>query len=471
MDREHCALLSRELGEQLGGTGPVVGGWVALEHPGPWSPKAPTDVELGPLAAHLDVAGVRVQLIRPVHHQHVPLPQPTGHTVLLAHAGVDPSERWVERVVVDDLAGLADLDPTTVLRPTRPGLGEVVDHDVWLVCVHARRDACCAVHGRPVAAALDAAGIEVWETTHTGGHRFAATAVVLPDGLSLGRLDTVDAVGTATDLAHGVLPPGLLRGRCAVPRPVQAAEAALRTELGATARHGVLPVGHHAGDGGTTVALLDVAGARWTATVTTSPASPARPVSDGAAPTEPDHHDVTDLRRDVVVGPPVGSTVVVDESKYPGTQHWRFAGTVLGTDERGTWLGMPRGTVAQRGDEPPRRLATSFVVLVPHEDPWVVEHYADHDEVVTYVNIGTRPRWEGDRVTQVDLDLDVVRTHDGDVRVLDRDEFATHRRTLGYPQRLVDLAETAATRAVAVLESGEDPFGAARWLARLTDGA
>lgn len=294
MDREHCALLSRELGESLGGTAPEVTGWIAVEHPGPWTPKAPTRTELGAVADHLDHPGVRRQLIRPVQHQHVPLPQPHGHAVLLAHAAVAPEQRWVERLHIHRLGELADLDPAVVRSPEPPGLGEAVDHDVWLVCAHARRDACCAVHGRPVAAALEAAGVEVWETTHTGGHRFAATAVVLPDGLSLGRLDTVDATEVAADLATGALPPGLLRGRCAAPRPAQAAEVALRQRLGRHGRDEVLPGEVVEGDEGTSTVTLSTHGERWTAHVRRGAAEPPRPVSDGAAPTRPDTWTVSD---------------------------------------------------------------------------------------------------------------------------------------------------------------------------------
>lgn len=300
MEREHCALLSRELGEELAGTAPVVTGWIAVEHPGPWTPKAPTELELGVVAGHLDVPGVRRQLIRPVQHQHVALPQPYGHTVLLGHGAVRPDQRWLERLHVDRLAELADLDPSVVLSPQAPGLGEAVDHDVWLVCAHARRDACCAVHGRPVAAALEVAGVEVWETTHTGGHRFAATAVVLPDGLSLGRLDTVDATSVAADLAAGTLPPGLLRGRCAAQRQAQAAEVALRQRLGRFGRDGVLPgelTEHVEDDGDVTTVTLTSHGERWVARVRAGEAEPARPVSDGADPTRPDTWTVTDLKR------------------------------------------------------------------------------------------------------------------------------------------------------------------------------
>lgn len=293
MDRVECALIARELGEGLAGTAAHTTGWVAVEHPGPWTPRAPTRAELGGVAAHLDVDGVRVQLVRPVQHTHDTLPRAAGHTVLLAHAAVQPSDRWVERLHVDDLRELLQLDPQVVLSPEAPGLGEPVDHDVWLVCTHARRDACCAVHGRPAAHALHDAGVEVWETTHTGGHRFAATAVVLPDGLSLGRLDTVDVVAVAHAFADGHLPADLLRGRCAVARAGQAAEAALRERLGVDGRDAVLPA--DGGEGGTVALLAD--GELWVAEVEPHDAEPPRPVSDGAEPTHPTSWVVTSLAR------------------------------------------------------------------------------------------------------------------------------------------------------------------------------
>lgn len=72
---------------------------------------------------------------------------------------------------------------------------------------------------------------------------------------------------------------------------------------------------------------------------------------------------------------------------------------------------MPRGTPARRAGGPVRELL-SFVVLVPAADPWIVECYLDHPEVVAYVNIGTVPEITGGEVVQVDLDLDVVLRHD-----------------------------------------------------------
>jgi hypothetical protein len=56
--------------------------------------------------------------------------------------------------------------------------GEVSEEPIYLVCTHGRHDACCAVRGRPVAAALAAAYPErTWECSHIGGDRFAANVV------------------------------------------------------------------------------------------------------------------------------------------------------------------------------------------------------------------------------------------------------------------------------------------------------
>jgi hypothetical protein len=62
--------------------------------------------------------------------------------------------------------------------------GEVVD---LLVCTHGRRDACCGARGTELLGELSAVAalgelpnVRLWRTSHTGGHRFAPTAVTLP---------------------------------------------------------------------------------------------------------------------------------------------------------------------------------------------------------------------------------------------------------------------------------------------------
>jgi len=102
-----------------------------------------------------------------------------------------------------------------------------------LVCVHGRRDRCCALHGSAVFRAIQAQGIDVWQTSHLGGHRFAACALWLPDGLMYGRLRAEHTSDFVTARRAGEI--GELdrfRGRCAHDRPTQAAEIFLRRRLG-----------------------------------------------------------------------------------------------------------------------------------------------------------------------------------------------------------------------------------------------
>jgi hypothetical protein len=156
----------------------------------------------------------------------------------------------------------------------------------------------------------------------------------------------------------------------------------------------------------------------------------------------------------------------VDSRKWRDRPHWQFSTDYLGEDEHGAWLHAPAGTVAQRGDEPPRAITAGFVGLAPHRAWWFVDFYWDHPLWTMYVNIATPCEWHGDRVTQIDLDLDVVRTLDGAVEILDEDEFIDHQVRYEYPQNLIDGALAATETAVNMLEQTREPFAVAadRWL-------
>jgi hypothetical protein len=96
------------------------------------------------------------------------------------------------------------------------------------VCTHGRRDACCGhwgaeLYGELADAAL--AGVRVRRTSHTGGHRFAPTALSFPDGYAWAHLDAT-LVATLLDAAADPTPLlGHCRGSSAVAGgPAQAAD-------------------------------------------------------------------------------------------------------------------------------------------------------------------------------------------------------------------------------------------------------
>lgn len=256
-----CAVLSHALGEPVAGTASQIRSWLLLEQRGPWGAEAREDVltaVLPPdLLAELDRLwrgrGLRPLLIRrPGRSGDGPL------TVLMASSVA--GRLWVERLLLTDLREVAGLDLARIAAGV-PGQGEPVDGPVFLVCTHGAKDMCCAVSGRPVAAALaraEPAG--TWECSHVGGDRFAANVVALPDGLMYGRVPPERTAELAAATRSGRLVLDLLRGRSRDPFAAQAAEIEVRRQQGLTGTGDVEVLGTEAVGGGVRV-LLTVAGA------------------------------------------------------------------------------------------------------------------------------------------------------------------------------------------------------------------
>ncbi len=151
----------------------------------------------------------------------------------------------------------------------------------------------------------------------------------------------------------------------------------------------------------------------------------------------------------------------MDSRKWPDHKHWQYLMHRLGENQHGVWLYAPGDTIAQRGNEPPKQVEAAMVVLIPRGTWWTAEFCWDHPWLSVYVNIGTPCEWNGDRVSQIDLDLDVVRLLDGSVETIDEDEFADHQIRYNYPQDLIDSARAAANEAAEMLEDRVEPFGSA----------
>jgi hypothetical protein len=219
-----CAELSLAAAEPLAGTAVSdTTRFVVLEHAPPWGPLGVEDSGLPEdvvRALQQLGKGVRVQLARrrePGQGVRLYLADPTGlHALTLERA---------EDLLALDLAAWSR-------GGEAPGAREQAA--LYLVCVHGKRDRCCALLGLPVYKALhERVGDRVLETTHLGGHRFAATLLVLPHGVCYGRVEASDVPaliesserGEWFDLARA-------RGRCAYGSEAQAAEIALRQRTG-----------------------------------------------------------------------------------------------------------------------------------------------------------------------------------------------------------------------------------------------
>lgn len=155
-----------------------------------------------------------------------------------------------------------------------------------------------------------------------------------------------------------------------------------------------------------------------------------------------------------------------DGRKWPEVPHWQYEMLPLGEDSYGLWFHVPAGTMTQRGQDPPGKEEVGFVHLITRNAWWTAEFYRGHRWLSRYVNIGTPCAWEETSVSQVDLDLDVVRRNDGSVDIIDEDEFELHQVRYGYPQHLIDQARRTADSMYDVLVAHDEPFDAVgeHWL-------
>ncbi|HTY73703.1 MAG TPA: sucrase ferredoxin [Actinomycetes bacterium] len=222
-------MASRARVDPLAGTAPPIERYLLVEHPGPWGASAhPTQDLPRPQGDALRAAaarlGARLLLIRRPGRQSRPDQLRWGY----ADARL-ATLRWG---TCSDLTS-ASFDP----EEATPG------EAAYLVCTQGRHDRCCAIDGRPVAAALARLRPEqTWECTHVGGDRFAANVVVLPHGLAYGRVGPDDAAELVAAYEAGRLVPRLLRGRTTGPPALQYVAAQIRRLTGSAGVDDVEPL-------------------------------------------------------------------------------------------------------------------------------------------------------------------------------------------------------------------------------------
>ena len=172
------------LGEPLPGSAKQQRVYVILEWPHGWS----RDVLDGGVFGEELTARLKEKLGDEAGLQLIRHPGRDGRRIEEHHLFlVFADQAKMELLKVDGPEAILDLD---LAGPGRNG-AEAVESPLVLVCTHGKRDVCCALKGRPLVAALSERnpGTVVWETSHTKGHRFAPSILLMPWGYSYGRLN------------------------------------------------------------------------------------------------------------------------------------------------------------------------------------------------------------------------------------------------------------------------------------------
>jgi hypothetical protein len=248
--RAPCSDQSLARDDQMHGTASAGQRWLLLELAGAWGHSAflqsPTiiDPKLGhAVVRRAEAAGMRIAAIR-------------------RHGRRSETPRW-RWFVADSRLGHETLHhgevsgPREYLELALDGSdGEPVSGPLVAVCAHGRHDQCCAVRGRAAVAAISAEYPEfTWECSHLGGDRFAATMLVLPEGLCYGRVDSTDASRLVDLYLQRRLDDTFLRGRTSLPHTVQAAQHYARQELGDDRIDSLAPLEVEPDEGTTRVVL------------------------------------------------------------------------------------------------------------------------------------------------------------------------------------------------------------------------
>ncbi|MEU7852683.1 sucrase ferredoxin [Nonomuraea sp. NPDC049141] len=226
--------------------------WLLVEYDGPW-PSHLESFELperiSKLVQRALERGIRPQLIRRPGRRA--RPQEQDLRVLVGYAiGPNP---WLASGVI---AGPEDLDLDALVAGVVPESCILEDEPVFLVCTHAKRNACCARIGLPLARTLAENWPDrVWETSHVGGDRYAANLVCLPHGIFYGSMSQAAAIAAANAYRSGEIILDRYRGRAGIPEPLQAVEHFARTHTGERSV-GAVAVESSRSDGDVTEAIV-----------------------------------------------------------------------------------------------------------------------------------------------------------------------------------------------------------------------
>ncbi len=182
-----CAEWARsEHVDPIGSAGSYAG-FLCVEWRRPW-PRDLSEVEaLAPLSAEAARRRLRLQGILAVDG--------SGPACVVLYQNTDAGGFTAYRRSEAECAPGDVVAAATELLAAGPGgSGEAAPAADVLVCTHGRRDTCCGSRGTALLGQVDEsgalpAGSRLWATTHTGGHRFAPNAIVLPEGTVWGFLD------------------------------------------------------------------------------------------------------------------------------------------------------------------------------------------------------------------------------------------------------------------------------------------
>lgn len=233
---DYCSQIAQSENTPLYGTAAYFKVGLLIEYTNPWRNKALGNNDLpDEVNAWLDAQKAAIDGFRPFfikRDKQLSATHPFGSgTVYLAIT--DSTQPRLYKFTIGSADDLMALDLAAIIAGTSDH--QPVDDTVVAVCTNGTHDRCCAKFGLPVYQAFaKEEGIEAWQVTHIGGHRYAATAIALPLGIVYGFLSPENVPVVAQTIHNKNVHLPTYRGRTFYRGYINAADYFIRKETGQT---------------------------------------------------------------------------------------------------------------------------------------------------------------------------------------------------------------------------------------------
>ncbi len=347
MTPNFCAIANRQIGEDLIGTAGHYQTYVLIECPLPWAAKVFESNHI-PLALRQYIKAIQSEQSVQFLAVSRGTSAPSASVTLMIYKRMEPSSEHLsanefiegyrgQEFQLDDLTQVVDC-----LKSHWQGdlIGKTITQQDILICTHGMRDKCCARFGKPFfieanrsADRGELPNARLWKVSHIGGHRFAPTAIALPDGRYYGRLtlSALQAIVTRSGSISQLL--SVYRGWGLLPAPLQVLEQQLMLQHGwswfeqkLTYQILLAEAGHHQDDSLTQQLSKGEVGVKVSITPTVTPTS-VTSEETLAKPNDKSIQAVTyrakltqDLQKTVCVKPSCSSAIATPVIKYKVTE-------------------------------------------------------------------------------------------------------------------------------------------------------
>jgi len=221
-----CSLITLETGEPLAGTAPFAKHFILITWPKKYWQYEALDSKGGFPEGLKEWMKVQSEIIGKVSIRLVSHKELSNES---ADIYIYPEKIYYSNILPEEIYGV--LKSHFQNECNSEYTAKNIEKDHILVCTHGRHDKCCAKFGQELADNLrihfrdQHDNIEVFDSSHLGGHRFAPTMIDFPSGSAYGHLKTEEITDYFETRKLGMVYAQAYRGSVFLPELVQVAEA------------------------------------------------------------------------------------------------------------------------------------------------------------------------------------------------------------------------------------------------------